>query len=98
MSPGPRCTQQQGEVYGFPDPGYLARVRQELGEKGVREGGEESGIKDGSRAERIEATKITLEEPTTIEEKTFGNNPTSVTEGINGSDGFMPSQSSIRVA
>ena len=91
-------TQQQGEVYGFPDPGYLARVRQELGEKGVREGGEKSGIKDGRRAERIEATKVTLEEQAAIKENTSANNQTSVREGVEGSDGFMTSQSSICVA
>ena len=92
-------TQQQGEVYGFPDPGYLVRVRQELGEKGVREqAGEASGIKDGSRAERIEATKMTLEEQASINENTSANNQTSAREGFEGSNGFMPRQSSIRVA
>ena len=92
-------TQQQGEVYGFPDPGYLARVRQELGEKGVREqAGEASGIKDGNRAERIEATKMTLEEQASINKNTSANNQTSVRKGFEGSNGFMPSQSSIRVA
>ena len=92
-------TQQQGQVYGFPDPGYLARVRQELGEKGVVEqGGEDSGIKDVSRAERIDAQKVTLEEQQPIEENTPGNDPTSVREGVERSDGFVTSQSPICVA
>ena len=92
-------TQQQGQVYGFPDPGYLARVRQELWEKGVREqGGEESGIKDGSRAENLEAMKVTLEEQATIEENTSGNDPTSVREGVEGRNGVVACHSPICVA
>ena len=92
-------TQQQGQVYGFPDPGYLARVRQELREKGVvGQGGGASVIKDGSRTEKHGATKVVHEEQASMEANTSGNNPNSVREGVEGIDGFMTCHYPVCVA